>query len=274
MNEETVRTKHGEIALQTAGDSGPTLLFVHGNSASKKVWRKQFESELTAKNRLIAIDLPGHGGSSYALDPEASYCMAGYADAVIAVLAALQIGRVVIVGWSLGGHVAIEMVPHFSGLAGMVLTGTPPIHRTSMDDINAGFYMNETTALAGQEVWNAEEAGKFSGTALQPDTPAPDWVVKAALRTDGRARTMMFGAFVAGQGGDQAEILANTNVPTAVINGADEPFINNDFIVAAAYGNLWRGQVQLLDGLGHAPFWQAPVAYNGLLQSFVDDMPA
>ncbi len=39
--------------------------------------------------------------------------MAGYADAVIAVLAALQIGRVVIVGWSLGGHVAIEMVPHF-----------------------------------------------------------------------------------------------------------------------------------------------------------------
>ncbi len=156
----------------------------------------------------------------------------------------------------------------------MVLTGTPPIHRASMDDINAGFYMNETTALAGQEVWNAEEAGKFSGTALQPDTPAPDWVVKATLRTDGRARTMMFGAFVAGQGGDQAEILANTNVPTAVINGADEPFINNDFIVAAAYGNLWRGQVQLLDGLGHAPFWQAPDAYNGLLQSFVDDMPA
>ena len=272
MNEKKINTKHGNITVQTTGDTGPTLLFVHGNSASKEVWRKQFDSDLAAKYRLIAMDLPGHGASDDAPEPEASYCMAGYADAAIAVLNGLEIDRAVVVGWSLGGHVAVEMVPHTSALAGIVLTGTPPIHRASMDDINAEFHMNETTSLAGLGEWSAEQAGQFSGSALSPDKPAADWVVNAAMRTDGRARTMMFGAFVAGQGGDQAEILAQTNVPTAVINGADETFIQNNFVCAAAYGNLWRGKVHLLDGLGHGPFWQAPEAYNALLESFVADV--
>mgnify|MGYP005645144813 FL=1 len=272
MSEIMIASKHGDIAIQMAGETGPALLFVHGNSASKEVWHKQFTSGLAANHRLIAMDLAGHGASEDAPDPKASYCMAGYADAAIAVLNGLGIERAVIVGWSLGGHVAIEMMPHFSGIAGIVLTGTPPIHRASMDDISAGFHMNETTALAGQELWNAEEAGRFSGTALEPGAPVADWVLKGALRTDGRAPRMMFAAFVAGEGGDQAEILAQTSVPTAVINGAAEQFVNNEFIGAATYGNLWRGQVHLMDGLGHAPFWQAPEEYNAMLESFAAEV--
>lgn len=272
MSEQTIASKHGDIAIQMAGETGPALLFVHGNSASKEVWRKQFESGLADNYRLIAMDLPGHGASQDASDPEAGYCMAGYAEAAIAVLNGLGIDRAVIVGWSLGGHVAIEMIPHFSGLAGIVLTGTPPIHRASMDDITAGFHMNETTALAGQEEWSAEEAAKFSGTALEPGVPVADWVLNGAMRTDGRARAMMFAAFIAGHGEDQAEVLAQTSVPTAVINGGGEQFVNNKFIAAAAYGNLWRGQIHLMDGLGHAPFWQAPGEYNAMLESFVAEV--
>ncbi len=272
MNNKTISTKHSNIAIQWTGEAGPALLFVHGNSASKEVWQKQFDSDLVAGHRLVAMDLPGHGTSDDSPDPEASYCMAGYADAAIAVLNGLGIDKAVIVGWSLGGHVAIEMLPHFTGIAGIVLTGTPPIHRASMDDISAGFHMNETTALAGQEQWSAEEAGRFSGTALEPGAPVADWVLKGAMRTDGRARRMMFAAFAAGEGGDQAQILAQTSVPTAVINGASERFVNNDFIAAADYGNLWRGQVHLMDGLGHAPFWQAPAEYNALLERFVAEV--
>jgi pimeloyl-ACP methyl ester carboxylesterase len=272
MNEKKIATKYGEIALLTAGESSPALLLVHGNSASKEVWRKQLESDLAADFRLIAMDLPGHGGSSDAPDPEAGYCMARYAETAIAVLNGLKIDRAMVVGWSLCGHVAIEMLPHSSGLAGIVLTGTPPVRRANMDDITAGFNMNETTAIAGQEVWSAEEAARFSGSALEPDQQVADWVLAGAMRTDGRARRMMFEAFVAGQGGDQAEIVAQAQVLTALINGAGDSFVNNDYITAASYGNLWRSRACLMEGLGHAPFWQAPDKYNALLREFAADL--
>jgi pimeloyl-ACP methyl ester carboxylesterase len=272
MNEQKISTKHGDIAVLTVGESGPTLLFVHGNSACKEVWHKQYDSGLAAKFHMIAMDLPGHGGSDNAPDPETSYCMTGYADAAILVLQALGIDRAVVVGWSLGGHVAIEMMPLFTGLAGIVISGTPPVRPGDMESIAAGFHMNETTALVGQEVWSAEEAENITGSALEMDKPAPDWLLAAAMRTDGRARRLMFEAFVGGKGGNQAEIVATTEVATAVINGGAEPFINNDFVCAAVYGNLWRGRVHLLDGLGHAPFWQAPEEFNGLLESFVSDL--
>lgn len=102
MNEKKIATKHGETALLTAGESGPALLLLHGNSASKEVWRKQLESDLAADFRLITMDFPGHGGSSDAPDPEAGYCMAGYAETAIAVLNGLKIDRAMVVGWSLG----------------------------------------------------------------------------------------------------------------------------------------------------------------------------
>ncbi len=50
-----------------------TIIFVHGNSLSSKMWQKQFNSELLKEYRLIAFDLPAHGKSSAPLNPEKDY---------------------------------------------------------------------------------------------------------------------------------------------------------------------------------------------------------
>jgi pimeloyl-ACP methyl ester carboxylesterase len=272
MNERKIATAHGDISLLTAGESGPAVLFIHGNSSSKEVWRRQYDSELAAGRRFVVMDLPGHGASSDAPDPQAAYCMGGYAEAAVAVLNELGIDRVAVIGWSLGGHIAIEMIPMFAGIAGILISGTPPVHTGDMESISSGFHLNECTSLGGQQSWTPAEAELFASTALVPGESAPDWALAAAIRTDSRARQMMFAAFMAGRGGDHAEIVAGTKVPTAVINGADDPFINNDFVRAAVYGNLWRNEVMLLDGLSHAPFWQAPEIFNALLAGFLSDL--
>jgi len=125
--DRVIETSHGRIALSQTAGPGLPLLFLHGNAASKDVFFAQFHSPLAQAHRLIAIDLPGHGDSSDATDPSATYSIPGYADAAIEVLEALDIDQVAVIGWSLGGHIALEMMTSFPGLVGAFITSAPPL---------------------------------------------------------------------------------------------------------------------------------------------------
>ena len=58
----------------------------------------------------------------------------------------------------------------------------------------------------------------------------------------------------------------------AVVTGGAEPYVNNAFLGKVAYRNLWDGKVHVLEGLGHAPFWQAPDVFNPLFERFLDEV--
>lgn len=117
---------YGEIcAVDNEGD-GPAVLFIHGNSGCKEVFHQQFEGSLANTCRMIAFDLPGHGASDDASAPEDVYRMATMAPIIRKLLEALDARDSVLVGWSLGGHLAIEMAASYPEHRGMVITGTPP----------------------------------------------------------------------------------------------------------------------------------------------------
>ena len=147
---KTIRTSHGEIALCETSGAGIPVLLIHGNSSCKEVFSGQLESELGEAYRLIAIDLPGHGASADAADPARSYSIPGYASLAVEVLEQLKISEVVVFGWSLGGHIAIEMMPLFPGMIGLAIAGAPPV-RQDMDSILLGFQPSPELMLAGKD---------------------------------------------------------------------------------------------------------------------------
>jgi pimeloyl-ACP methyl ester carboxylesterase len=59
---------------------------------------------------VIAFDLPGHGKSSDALDPERSYNLTAYAEVASEVFRQLKVNSAIVFGASLGGHVGYELV--------------------------------------------------------------------------------------------------------------------------------------------------------------------
>lgn len=61
-------------------------------------------------------------------------------------------------------------------------------------------------------------------------------------------------------------------IPIAVINGKNEPFINLGWIRNIMFKNLWRGDCIEMDGLLHAPFWAKPDEYLDLLRQFINDV--
>lgn len=99
----TLATSHGNIAFKESSGSGPAVLFIHGNSACKEVFDLQLDGASGHRYRMIAFDLPGHGESSDAPEPEHSYHIAAYADVALMLLEHLGARRCAVVGWSLGG---------------------------------------------------------------------------------------------------------------------------------------------------------------------------
>lgn len=260
-------TSHGKIAVRSSAGTGMPVLLIHGNSSSSAVFRHQLEGKLGQTYQLIAPDLPGHGDSEDAINPERSYCMEGYADAMAEVLHLLNIERAAVFGWSLGGHIGLELISRFDGMQGLMITGTPPVSPAQVGD---GFKPSEHMGLAGKETYTNEDIEAYArSTCGEPFEPA---FLAIVGRTDGRARRIMFEKFAAGTGDNQKDIVANTQLPIAVVNGSDEPFVNIAFVASVQYGNLWEGKTHLIAQSGHAPFWDKPDEFNPHMERFLADL--
>jgi pimeloyl-ACP methyl ester carboxylesterase len=271
MKDITLTGSFGHLALWDTEAAGDSVVLIHGNSLCKEVFRRQFESDLGRALRLVAIDLPGHGASSNAADPKRAYTISGYASAVTEVIGELGLERPVLFGWSLGGHIALDLMPKYADLAGVMICGTPPVP-ASPEGLAMGFAPTELMALTGARDWSEQDAEAYARTAC--GEPFEPFMLAAARRADGVAREVFFADALSGGPADQRRIVETAATPLAIVNGARDGFINADYFESVRYANLWEGKVHRLEGLGHAPFWEAPERFNPLLARFVADVKA
>lgn len=240
------------------------VLLAHGNSMSKEAFERQFDSPLAAVYRIIAVDLPGHGASERSACPRDSYSLTGLADALLDVLRALDASDAVVCGWSLGGHVALEMMSRSPVLGGALLVGAPPVApgATAL----AAFKPDPALALLGREFLSAQDAEQLLARLFP--SGAPMFALEGLGQADGRARRIFVESFLAGQGADPRPLLDQGARPVGLLIGELDPLVDPAFLAGAG---VWRAQPVVIRGAGHAPFWEAPDAFNAALLAFLRD---
>jgi pimeloyl-ACP methyl ester carboxylesterase len=111
MTTQVCNFRNGKVTFTSKG-KGRTLVLLHGFLESKAVWFEVHE-RLAKSFRVIAIDLPGFGESDcYGY----VHTMELMAQSVKVVLDQLRLKRVVLLGHSMGGYVALafaELYPEF-----------------------------------------------------------------------------------------------------------------------------------------------------------------
>jgi pimeloyl-ACP methyl ester carboxylesterase len=116
----TTNGVRGRTARSTAAGARP-LILLHGLLLSQEMHRPLAEDLAARGNRVITVDLLGHGQSDRPRDMW-RYSMAFYGEQVLGLMDHLQIDQAVVMGTSLGANAALEMAAtHPERLRGMVI---------------------------------------------------------------------------------------------------------------------------------------------------------
>lgn len=270
MSEQTVKVGNQEIAYLESDGSGRTVIFVHGNSCSARTWRPLLHGSFGRRFRSLALDLPGHGHSAKAADPR-DYSLPGYAAVLTGFADSMDARDAVIVGWSLGGHIALEAAPAMPDATGFVIFGTPPV--ASAAQISEAFLPNPAFGYGFAPALSEDEARTFAAVFTAPGSTLPlDDFVADILATDGTARASMLSSLGEGRMTDELDIVRSLRQPLAILHGEGEQLISLDYLRQVPSAGLWRGEVQLISGAGHAPHQETPEQFATLLEQFISDL--
>jgi pimeloyl-ACP methyl ester carboxylesterase len=114
----TININGAEIYFEEHGHGTP-LVLVHGGLGSGVEWSPLIPT-LAGHFRVITPDSRGHGRST---NPTNTLSYAALADDLAGLIAALELDRPVVAGWSDGGQAILELTVRHPGIAGAVIVG-------------------------------------------------------------------------------------------------------------------------------------------------------
>ena len=216
---KTTHFKNTKISYTDQG-KGNAVILLHGFLENSTMW-KYLAPVLTQKNRVICIDLLGHGQTDCL---GYIHSMEDMADAVHHVISELKIRKAILVGHSMGGYVALA----FAELYPEMMKGLVLLNSTSRADSEERI-TNRTRAVKAvkQNYVTAVRmsiSNLFSEENREKLIAQIEWVREEALQTP-------LQGIIAAQEGmklrkDREVILHFATYPILLILGKKDPVLN------------------------------------------------
>ncbi|MGE0325849.1 MAG: alpha/beta fold hydrolase [Polyangiaceae bacterium] len=265
-----------KLAYWDTGNDAPAIVFVHSNSCSKECWERQFAATQTdgtpnplRQYRLLAFDMPGHGGTRRIDGQRNSYSIQLYAEAIQAFSDALGLHGAVYVGHSLGGHALIEAGQFLTEPAGALIFGTPPV--STPEQRGAAFFPMPGGPHYLTANRSAEDSHHWEATVYYSDIP--DHFQRSVRKTDPDARGDLPAslAYLA----DEVGMVRDYPCPIGIIHGKYERSVRLSYLESLNLdADLWHGGIQLVDESNHFVSWDQPVVFNSIVKQMADEVNA
>jgi pimeloyl-ACP methyl ester carboxylesterase len=267
-------TIHGHSVTYVQQGSGPVLLLIHGMASSLDTWRLVVDP-LARNATVLAVDLPGHGGSSPGSgDSSLGSLAAGLRD----VVAALGHDRVTLVGHSLGGGIAMQFSYQFPEMTERLVLvasgGLGPQVNLALRAASlpgATLFLSVTAGPAGR---GFDVARRALRAVRRPPAPGLDELVRSYASLADPDRRASFLATVrsvvslSGQSVQAADRLyLAKELPVLLIWGAEDPIIPVEH-ARATHELLPHSTLSVFDGVHHFPHVEAPRRFVTAVEEF------
>lgn len=230
------------IAYQVAG-AGEPLILVHGLSGSSRWWDRNIEV-LAQHFRVYVVDLIGFGDSRakhpFVLKDAAAY-MAAW-------MARLGVKRAHVVGHSMGAVIAADLAADFPDCVDRLILVDAAVFVTEQDPL--------VHALGVIQEFGLHQP-RFLPILLGD-------ALRAGVGTVARAAAELLSTDITAK-------LRQIKAPTLVVWG------EHDSITPLDAGRrlldaLPNGQLVVIEGVGHNPMWESPIAFNHVVTRFIEQI--
>jgi pimeloyl-ACP methyl ester carboxylesterase len=285
--ERKIQGAHGlSLNLVEWSQQGVPMLLLHGYSNEAHIW-DDFVPVVSSHYRVLALDLRGHGDSDW--HPEGAYTYDDHVEDVEAIIEALGIDRIVVVGHSLGGRIAML----YGGrnpdrLAGLVIVDSAP-------ELDARGTLRISMEAAENQDPSFRSLAEFEQFLVHLYPAATTASIRRMAEhgvrqreSDGRWILKMDTAFRRAVGGDDASVsreeferlqaesqdamwaaLKQIPCPTLVVRGAASDVLSPEVADRMAEETLAHGQLAIVARAGHSVMTDNPDGFNAALAEFV-----
>ncbi|MFB6516883.1 alpha/beta fold hydrolase [Streptomyces sp. NPDC056401] len=248
------------------GSGGPGLLLAHGGGGSVESNFGPILDVLAEGHTVVGVDYPGTGGTPRATEPLE---LDALVDELVAAADAEGLERFAVLGYSLGGNVAVRLAARYpQRVTALVLTAS---------FARAGHRLGLVTDLWAELARRGE--GELLARLLVPLTLSPQALEKLTDEQVEEAVRATAASFPPG-GGDHAALVKGADL-RADLAGLDVPAL----VIATTADGLVPLEVQreLADALpgarwaelatGHLPFAELPEEWAKLITGFLAELP-
>jgi 3-oxoadipate enol-lactonase len=245
-----------------------TAVFLHAFPLNLKMWGPQFEVLREKNIPYLALDYPGFGMSApWEKEPS----MDDFAEEAYRAIDRLNLQRVIVVGLSMGGYVALSLFrKHPDIFNGLVLANTRATADTEegrqkrfklIDEISKDPSMNGLIQL---------HLGKFFTEETRVSEPqllvlaeslmkeaSPQGVIRALQAMAGRA--------------DSMDLLKGMNFPVLVVAGGKDPLMSLEDAQAMKDG-AQNAELSVISNAAHLSNLEKPEEFNENLIRFISNL--
>jgi pimeloyl-ACP methyl ester carboxylesterase len=243
------------VQYRVYGSGEPALVLIHGWSCDSNYWREQVP-ELRKKYTVITVDLAGHGGTDGA---RSNWSIASFGQDVATALSAVPNQKLILIGHSMGGPVAIEaarlLKNRVIGIVGVdtfKTIGAPAYSQAQIDAIIKPFeadFIGHTRSLVTEHFFAKGADPKLAAKIAYDMSLSPPKVAIPSLRA-----TLQY---------DYTDPLADVSVPIVAIN-SDLGEATNEVRIRKV---LPKFHAVTLAGDGHFLMMEDPQRFNPALET-------
>jgi pimeloyl-ACP methyl ester carboxylesterase len=249
------------IAYHTTGKGDVTLLFVHGWSCNSGYWREQvpvFEK----KYRVITMDMAGYGESGKG---RKIYSVDSFGKDAKAVIEAANAKRVIVIGHSMGGEVAVEAA-RFEPNRVIGIIGADSLHNVE-EEINEADVKKMSEGIDKDfKGWMTKFVEPILGKDMKPELKRE--ILDGMSSANPEIAVNTFEQYVDKLRDKKiAKELSEMNTPVRCVNADLWPMnIEGNKKYIKSYG------VKIMKGAGHFVMLERPEEFNKLLEQSVEEI--
>ena len=274
-NKITVRAEYIQVEpnvrlhITDAGEGRPIIL-IHGWPLSDEMYEYQYNDLINAGFRAIGITLRGFGKSD---KPYGAYNYDTHASDIKEVLSELGIKDAVMVGFSMGGSIAIRYLSYYNGahVSKLVLCGAAAPIWTQRKDFPYNLPQSAVDELI--ELNNSDRpkllsnfAKIFSATETSLNEGIGRWLNGIGLSASSYATAQ---CLLALRDTDLRPDMKKIKIPTLILHGKNDKICSFDLAEQMKLG-IQNSQLVAFENSGHSMFLEETLKFNKELIKFAE----